>query len=193
MNPFETYVKYLAIKQHFTQPGYDYFKYNGKVRANPQSFDTRKDKYFFHKLSKIDDVDNYIMANLLDDPNKWAGDLVSDKGDQIYTAWKKRMESLSYVFKNEINSLDEDLNKNFVVEDGQHPYILRQYLRKNISLDTFVILEDILKFCKHFDKTITDTIIWPGVKLKMTKYKPFLTYDKFKMRKILKEKFYAEA
>ena len=193
MNPYETYVKYLAIKQHFTQPGYDYFKYNGKVRANPQSFDTRKDKYFFHKLSKMDDVDNYIMVNLLDDPNKWVGDLVSDKGEHAYTAWKKRMESLSYVFKNEINSLDEDLNKNFIIEDGQHPYILRQYLRKNLSLDTFVILEDILKFCKHFDKNVTDTIIWPGIKLKMTKYKPFLTYDKFKMRKILKEKFYAEA
>ena len=193
MNPFETYVKYLAIKQHFTQPGYDYFKYNGKVRANPQSFDTRKDKYFFHKLSKMDDVDNYIMVNLLNDPNTWVGDLVSDEGEQHYTAWKKRMESLSYVFKNEINSLDEDLNKNFIIEDGQHPYILRQYLRKNLSLDTFVILEDILKFCKHIDKNVDDTIIWPSVNLKMIKYKPFLTYDKFKMRKILKEKFYAEA
>lgn len=195
MNPFEAYMKYLAMKQHFTQKGYDYFKYNGKTNASVTSFETRKDKYYFHKLSKKDDVENFLMVNLIDNPQVWIGQLFDEHhdGDSNYLEWKKRQESLSYIFKTELNALNEDLNKNFAVEDGQHPYILKQYLRKNISLDTFVILDDILKFAKYFDKNIADTIIWPGVHMKMNKYRPFLKYDKFKMRKILKEKFYAEA
>lgn len=195
MNPFEAYMKYLAMKQHFTQKGYDYFKYNGKTNASVTSFETRKDKYYFHKLSKKDDIENFLMVNLIDNPQVWIGQLFDEHhdGDSNYLEWKKRQESLSYLFKTELNALHEDLNKNFVVEDGQHPYILKQYLRKNISLDTFVIIDDILKFAKYLDKNIADTIIWPGVHMKMNKYRPFLKYDKFKMRKILKEKFYAEA
>ena len=195
MNPFEAYMKYLAMKQHFTQKGYDYFKYNGKTNASVTSFETRKDKYYFHKLAKKDDIENFLMTNLIDNPQVWIGQLFDEHhdGDSNYLEWKKRQESLSYLFKTELNALYEDLNNNFAVEDGQHPYILKQYLRKNISLDTFVIIDDILKFAKYFDKNIADTIIWPGVHMKMNKYRPFLKYDKFKMRKILKEKFYAEA
>jgi hypothetical protein len=192
MNPFEAYQKYLAMKQHFTQKGYDYFKYNGKTNASVTSFETRKDKYYFHKLSKKDDVENFLMVNLIDNPHIWIGELFDEKAEAQYLNWKKKQESLSYIFKTELNALHEDLNKNFKVEDGQHPYILKQYLRKNISLETFVIVDDVLKFAKYFNKNIEDTIIWPGVEMKMIKYRAFLKYDKFKMRKILKEKFYAE-
>jgi hypothetical protein len=189
MTPFEAYMKYLAMKQHFTQKGYDYFKYNGKTNASITSFETRKDKYFFHKLSKKDDVENFLMVNLIDNPQVWIGELYNESADKKYLEWKKQQESLSYLFKTELNALDEDLNKNFAIDDGQHPYILKQYLRKNISLDTFVIMDDVLKFAKYLDKNVADTIIWPGVHMKMNKYRPFLKYDKFKMRKILKEKF----
>jgi hypothetical protein len=192
MNPFEAYQKYLAMKQHFTQKGYDYFKYNGKTNASVTSFETRKDKYYFHKLSKKDDVENFLMVNLIDNPHIWIGELFDEKAEAQYLNWKKKQESLSYIFKTELNALHEDLNKNFEVQDGQHPYILKQYLRKNISLETFVIVDDVLKFAKYFNKNIEDTIIWPGVEMKMIKYRAFLKYDKFKMRKILKEKFYAE-
>lgn len=190
MNPFEAYQKYLAMKQHFTQKGYDYFKYNGKTNASVNSFETRKDKYFFHKLSKKDDVENFLMVNLIDNPQIWIGELFDEKADLKYLEWKRKQESLSYIFKTELNALNEDLNENFKIEDGQHPYILKQYLRKNISLDTFVIIDDILKFAKYLDKNVSDTIIWPGAHMKMVKYRSFLKYDKFKMRKILKEKFY---
>jgi hypothetical protein len=30
MDPFEAYCKYIALKNHFTQKNYDYFKYNGE-------------------------------------------------------------------------------------------------------------------------------------------------------------------
>ena len=47
MTGFEVYKMYLALKQHFTKSDYDYFKYEGKVRANENSFEQRRDRYFF--------------------------------------------------------------------------------------------------------------------------------------------------
>ena len=47
MTGFECYKTYLALKHHFTNQSYDYFKYNGKTKANEQTFKTRKDRYFF--------------------------------------------------------------------------------------------------------------------------------------------------
>lgn len=191
MNAYEAYIKYLAIKQHFTIDGYDYFKYNGKVNASVNAFEVRKDKYFFHKLSKRDDLEGFLVCNMLEDTNRWVGDLLSDKGEEAYSAYKKRKESLSYLFKEELSKLNEDLNSNFECVDGQQPFIVKQYNRKNLSLDTLVIVNDVLRFSKYIDKNCQDTILWPAIKKRMDKYKPFMSYDKVKMKKILKEKFYA--
>lgn len=192
MTPFEAYMTYLALKQHFTHEGYDYYKYNGKVRANPQSFEIRKDKYFFYKLSKKDDLLNYLVSNLSQNPDTWAGDLINEKGDEIYKEWKKRIESLSYNFKIELSNMHEDFNQNFLVEDGQQPYIIRLLSRKKISLETAVIIDDIVGFVKVIDKQIDDRLVWPQIKMKIMKYKPFVKFDKVKFKKILQEKFYAE-
>ena len=42
MTGFEVYKMYLALKQHFTKPDYDFWKYNGKVR--PMKSHLNKDK-----------------------------------------------------------------------------------------------------------------------------------------------------
>ena len=42
MTGFEVYKMYLALKQHFTKPDYDFWKYNGKIRANEKSFEQMK-------------------------------------------------------------------------------------------------------------------------------------------------------
>ena len=51
VTPFEVYQNYLSLKSHFTNPKYDYFKYNKKVRATITSFNRRKDRYFFERTS----------------------------------------------------------------------------------------------------------------------------------------------
>ena len=56
---FDAYKVYLALKQHFTS-NYDYFKYNGKVRAGEESFLKRNDRFFFRKLSKKYDKEELI-------------------------------------------------------------------------------------------------------------------------------------
>ena len=38
MTPIEVYKTYLAFKNHFTKPNYDYHQYFGKSRASKEAF-----------------------------------------------------------------------------------------------------------------------------------------------------------
>lgn len=189
MMPFEAYQTFLAVKSHFTTDNYDYVKYNGKVSASQTSFETRKDKYQFYKLSKHKDPLKYLVANFVDGDLKWVGDLFNDDSEKVYSEWLKRQQSLSYIFEQDLNKLLTDFDTNVIVKNGQHPYLLKQYLRRQISIETIIILNDILGFFGHWNKKIEDTVLWPSIYKKLSKYKPFFHYDAFKCRKILKDKF----
>ena len=185
---FDIYVYYLALKRHFTS-NYDFFKYNGKVKANAMSFENRKDKFFFYKLSKKKEAKDIILANMLANPNAWAGELLDDKAESIYKEWIKRKQSLTYQFKSDIINLDDDFNDNFVVHDGQHPRLLKLYMMNDISLETLVMICDITNCIGHWEKNISDTIVFPDINKLVRKYRPFLDYDKQKTRKILLDKY----
>lgn len=186
---FEAYQKYLALKQHFTRDGYDYFKYGGKVSARLSSFESRKDRFFFYKLAKRKDLENFLLANFIDKDVSWVRDLLGTEAEQTYTGWLKRQQSLGYMFQNELDKLGDDLNDDLMVTDGQHPKLLRQFLRSEISIETLVILNDILKFFKHWNDKIEEKIIWNDVYRKCTKYLPFLRFDREVCKKALRERF----
>ncbi len=130
MTPFESYTTFLALKNHFTTDNYDYIKYNGKVGAKPSSFDTRKDKYQFYKLSKHKDPLKYLISNFVDGDLKWIGDLFSDDSEKVYNEWLKRQQSLSYIFEQDVKKLCTNFNDCVIVKNGQHPYLLKNYLVK---------------------------------------------------------------
>ena len=108
--PFDTYKCYLSLKNHFTKDSYDYHKYCGKSRATVQSFYKRKDRFWFEKFSrsKTDaEVVEFFVSNFISctDPGRlWIGEMMKE-GDVRYTEWKKRTQSLSYIFKEEIEQL----------------------------------------------------------------------------------------
>lgn len=189
MTPFEAYVKYLAYKMHFTRENYDIIKYNGKVKADAGSFDTRNDKFMFHKLSKIKDLDNFLISNLVEDPKMWVGNLFEDKSKNAYLQYMKRQQSLSYTFKNDLQKLDDNFDLNFKPNEGQHPKLLKLYRQSEISLETLIILDEILGYNQLWDRRIQDPIIWPTVRLKMQKLKPFVIFDRKKMIEIVKSRY----
>lgn len=181
---YEMYVYYLALKRHFTS-SYDYHKYNGKVNASITSFETRKDKFYFYKLSKRSDAKDFILANIVNNPKAWIGDMIGETGETVFTEWKKRQQSLSYVFKSEMGKLDDDFDSNLITKDGQHPKLLRLYTTGNICMETLIILDDLTDVFSYWSKKILDNIIFPDILNRCCKYKPFLHYDKSKMKHIL--------
>jgi hypothetical protein len=192
MAPFDAYKTYLALKNHFTKNNYDYHKYQGKVRANLDSFYKRKDRFWFEKLSrnKTDqEVIDFFIANFIhvDDPSSlWIGSIIHD-GDTHYKDWQKRIQSLSYIFKEESEKLFKDYKFEQVFDCSKsHPVLLKMFLGGKISLETMVIYDRIFLYGKNFDKKLKDPV-WETVSLKIKKYSPFIHIDVFRYRKILKE------
>ena len=50
----------------------------------------------------------------------------------------------------------------FALDGSRHPQILKEYLRDNISLETMVILNNILGYKDQWDKVLTDPV-WQTV------------------------------
>ena len=193
VTPFECYKTYVAMKRHFTKDKYDYFKYGGKSRASATSFKGRKDRYFFERMSRKksdEQIVQYFISNFVstEDPSKvWIGEIIQN-GETNFQDWQKRNQSLAYVFGDEIERVFKGSSfDSYFDGNGQHPKILKEYLKGEISIETLVILDKILGYVERFDKKILDPI-WGAVSLKIKKYKPFLNIDVPRYKKILKEK-----
>jgi hypothetical protein len=192
MAPFDVYVKYLCLKNHFNKDTYDYFKYNKKTRASLQSFYKRRDRFWFEKISRQrneKEVEDFFVANFVscNDPETlWIGEMIKE-GEGRYNNWQKKIQSLSYLFKEESQSLFEEnkFDEVFNCSKG-HPPLLKKFLSGNISLETLVIYDKIFLFGNKFDKKLNDPI-WQTVGRRIKKYSPFLNIDTLRYRKILKE------
>ena len=190
--PFDSYKCYLSLKNHFTKDNYDYFKYCGKSRATLQSFYKRKDRMWFEKVSrqKTDkEVVDFFVANFVscDDPETlWIGEMIKE-GETRYQDWQKKVQSLSYIFKEESQNLfgDNKFEDVFKCSKG-HPIVLKNFLSGKISLETLVIYDKIFLFGNKFDKKLKDPV-WETVSRRIKKYNPFLNIDVLRFRKILKE------
>mgnify|MGYP001404734050 CR=1 FL=1 len=191
VTPFETYQHYLSLKNHFTNPKYDFFKYGAKTRASVTSFNKRKDKYWFEKTSRKysdKEVVDFLVSNFAstDNPqNLWIGEIINS-GERTYAEWMKRQQSLTYLFREQSNELlsENELESLFDCSRG-HPKILKKFLSGSISLETLVIYEKIFRFSKNFDKKLKDPV-WETVSLKLKKYDPFINIDVFQFKKVLR-------
>ena len=192
VTPFETYQHYLSLKNHFTNPKYDFFKYGAKTRASVTSFNKRKDKYWFEKTSRKysdKEVVDFLVSNFTatDNPqNLWIGEIINS-GERNYAEWMRRQQSLTYLFKEQSNELllENELETLFNCTKG-HPLLLKKYLSGSVSLETLTIFDKIFRFSENFNKTLTDPV-WETVSLKLKKYSPFLNIDMFHYKKILRD------
>ena len=183
MQPIDAYLMYCAMKAHFDKSDYDFVKYNGKSKVSRDSFYKRNDRIFFVKLTKKykskQDIQDYLLANFLIHPKGWVGKFHEDN----YIEWQKKIQSLTYTFKSEIEPIMD--SKMIAVAENQHPKLLKEYLGKRVSIETLVILDDISNFTKIWNKKLENDVVWPKVKKLMKDYKKFLTYDKKKCTIIL--------
>jgi len=192
VTPFEVYQSYISLKSHFSNPKYDYFKYNKKVRVTESSFKKRKDIYWFQKSSrKYNDkeVVDFLVSNFVeaDNPqNLWIGTIINS-GERTYQEWMRRQQSLTYLFKEQSNELFSQTKLEDALNCSKgHPPVLKSFLSGKICLETLVIYDRIFQFSKKFDKKLLDPV-WETVSLKIKKYSPFLNTDIFQFKRILRE------
>lgn len=189
---YGAYLLFLALRTHFTNAKYDFFQMHGKLRATKESYLKRNDKSFFDKLARdysCEELRDFYVANFLEDKH-YVTELLDDAAERNYREYQRRRQSLTYIFTSELEGLfDSGLTRPFKLNDGEYPDIVNLYLRHVLSPETLVIINDFIPFEEKFSKYLSDDILWSKVSLKLKKYKPFVRYDKEKVKSILKEKF----
>ena len=193
MTGFEVYKMYLALKLHFTSDTYDYFQYGGNAKASQVSFDQRRDKFFFVKLSrKFKDFElrEFFVANLTAEDKVYPATLVRE-GAKNYADYTKRKESLSYHFKEDVATLHDTHNRfdDLFKVEGVHPPLLKSFLGGRICLETLTIFNKLFQYVPQFDKIIKEEIVWKPLRNKVVKYDPFLPVDLGKYKRIVKAQY----
>lgn len=191
MTGYEAFCLYTGLKLHFTS-SYDYFKYNGKVKVTVDAFDNRRDKYFFHRIARKynkEEFTDFLVANFLEDPGVWIGKLLDEEANERYVQYQKNMQSLGYIFEEDCRHLFESVdNPNDVLKtSGEHPVLLKKAFRNEVSIQTVYILNQILNFVPVWKEKIVDTIVWPNFENKLNKYSGFIRIDLTKYKLILKK------
>ena len=197
---FDVYRTYLAMKLHFTQDKFDFFQYDGRANAKEETYRKRNDFYFFETIARKldkDEVIEFILASFItsSDPTKvWIGNIKSN-GKEKWLQWTKHSQSLTYFFTQDIDNIHNFLLKNdigfnelFSTKSG-HPPLLKLHIKNKVGLETFVILDIVLKFTQRWNKDLHDPL-WEQLNFKIKKYKPFLSINSQKYKQILKDKFH---
>ena len=202
MTGFESYKLYLSVWQHFSSCNdYNYVKYKGKLgNITGKAYENRKDKYFFEALGARNkgDLLQYYVANFAHHGSEvaWIGDLHSKESEDVYIHWQKRIQSLTYIFEEDLKEVKEfliarglEFDRLFDVEEDEHPIIFRFVQQKMIGVETYIIMDKILGFSKRIAKDIKDSYIFPSEQYRYDRYAEFLNLERDKYIKIMKEIF----
>lgn len=202
MTGFEVYGLYCGLKAHFTiGNSYDFIKYGGRVRSKFETYKKRSDYHFFEYLSKkftSKEIVPVLLSSFVTDELTWIGDFTEDFNiaEEKYLLWRKKYESLSRVFEDDIKnikSLLADKHLKFIdlfdITKDKHPAIFRFLLYDMITIETFIILNEIQDFYNVFDKKFSDDPLWVQWKFRCERYRPFLPIEKNKFKSILKSLF----
>jgi len=182
--PSDVWQVYMSISLHFKSGSkYDAFKFNFKgPKLKRGSVTEARNKWSLEKLSKTypkkNDLILYFLANILEG-NTWIGGM----NDNTYHQWCAKIQRLDYTFKSEMSNMLNECEKFHLHFDeailpkdrSNFPLIYTLYQKKTLSLESLVILENLVSFSKDINNTLNDPLdIMSDINRRILKYSPFL-------------------
>ena len=182
MEPIDVYLMYCAMKAHFGKSDYDFVTYKGKTRIKRDTFYKRKDRSFFVKLARKynteEQIKNYFISNFIKDKKGY----IANFTDENYESWKLKRKNFFEIFEVEMKPLVESFENLYVVENRQHPKLMREFLGGRVSLETLIILDELVGYGTTWIEEMKDDIIWIDLNNLMDNYERFLTIDQEQYR-----------
>ena len=189
MTGYEAFTVHNAVNLHFNGT-YDCFKYNFKTNVTQKTYWGRPDKFQLTKIGKRfksrDDIVLYFAAHQVAG-NKYSGDMIRD--EDTYTNFLKVIDSMSYVFRNELEQISDVKFDDLLEIEDTYPRIIQLHLEGTVSLETVCIVNRLTGFISKANEQITETILWPDLFKKISKYQSFLKFDDSKFKNIIVDVF----
>jgi hypothetical protein len=124
-----------------------------------------------------------MLVEYLDNPNFWIKDIMTADNKARHLAWRGYVEAFPYSFKSELGKIKEYCLLNeietatlFKTKGITHPLIYKMYLRKDIRLETFICIDNLI----HLSKILSSEErprdpIWEDTRNLILKYGPFIS------------------
>jgi hypothetical protein len=117
-----------------------------------------------------------------------------EEANEYYLEWQKRKQSITRIFKDDLNTIELESQKNALSLDqiinftlNEYPCIIRLYLGKKISIESVSILNDMLAFMPKWKQNKSAMLILESDIRKIEKVKGFVKYDAEKIKPIFNE------
>ena len=140
MNPYEVYRLNNALRLHFTQDKYDFFK-NGTYNRScaPEYFERMSDaeKHIFNEVSQMREPKTYLIGNYIFNKTKHIRSFNSDH----YLKYRECNTNGKYILEQDLKHFRTPFGNNFKVEDEEFPYIINIHMREKITLFTLCVME----------------------------------------------------
>ena len=177
---YVAYCEYTALKLHFTTDSYDYFKYHGKTRANPNSFNKDKYKWVYVKLERLCEnnkqkIRDYLVSCFLHNQKAW----ITNVFDVEYTdAHRQRMsivDKLSKEFTKHKQQFSKFALREYVVSiDGEYSQLVYDLMSGDISYELYVMYDSKYNLTPYYLDCLDDDFAYPSKIKTIEKYKGFL-------------------
>lgn len=160
MDGYQTYQIYQSLKLHFTSD-YDAVKYNYRTAVKRDTFERRRDRYFFEKLSRKfnkDKLIHYFTSNLISNSGVWVGDMT----DEIYNEYVARYDKLTYMLSQDMNLMSDkgySFDQLCTTSDDNSSNPLLDALRAGeIQLESVVLVDIMVNFLSRLKSDLSDPL-----------------------------------
>ena len=196
MTGFKAFRYYLALKLHFNNDKFNVFQNKGNIKYSYETFNLRNDRYIFDKLARKFDTDQELIQFLVANFAYGHENMIFaiEEANEYYLEWQKRKQSITRIFKDDLNTIELESQKNALSLDqiinftlNEYPCIIRLYLGKKISIESVSILNDMLAFMPKWKQNKSAMLILESDIRKIEKVKGFVKYDAEKIKPIFNE------
>ena len=196
MTGFKAFRYYLALKLHFNNDKYNVFENKGNIKYSYENFNSRNDRHIFEKLARKFDTDKdliqFLVANFAYGHDNMI--FAIEEANEYYLEWQKRKQSISRIFKDDLNTIELESQKNALSLDqiinftlNEYPGIIKLYLGKKIAIESISILNDLLDFIPKWKQNPSAMLILESDIRRIEKLKGFVKYEQEKIKPIFNE------
>ena len=196
MTGFKAFRYYLALKLHFNNDKYNVFENKGNIKYSYENFNSRNDRHIFEKLARKFDTDKdliqFLVANFAYGHDNMI--FAIEEANEYYLEWQKRKQSITRIFRDDLNTIELESQKNALSLDqiinftlNEYPGIIRLYLGKKIAIESVSILNDLLDFIPKWKQNQSGMLILESDIRRIEKIKGFVKYEQERIKPIFNE------
>ena len=195
MNGYSLFKFDRATKLHFTTEKYNVFEYKGSVIGTSfEKFLAKRDYNVYNAVArKFDserDAIQFLVANYAYRNDNPIHNIATS--ERNVTIWNKRKQSISNIFKEDIDQLALYMEKKriskddlFLGKNGDVPDLFKLYMGGKVTIETMHILNEMTDYLDDWKPQ--HSVIWSKEFLIIEKLKKFVKFDMDKLTVIYNE------